>query len=330
MEQELEIPSALLAPPKRDVISLGKAQLGFMNLFALPLFQGVADIIPSMKYTVDELDINKAIFEQSIRDAQAREEPQGRRLVADGTFSPRTMTLVPGAENNSSPPTQAAPVLTPAALTDGEKSAEKEFTVSPTNPASQPANVPTLAEEYKEMNGTVTPFDAVAEFSSGDPFNAHRYRLDSFGDGKPMPTGKQRCSETTDGSNSVPYSAGDWASQVTSATTGKMPLSPSTQGTSIVSRDSLERPSSVPRPVSAPGPGEPSQPTTALPPAAEADVIVEVPRDDDSTSNGSIGKAEGKSLKKRPSRFRMNAITGIFRRNRTGTSPVASAADAIG
>jgi hypothetical protein len=332
MEQELEIPSSLLSPPRRDMVSLSKSQLGFMNLFAIPLFQGVADIMPSMKYTVDELDINKALFEQGIRDEQAKEEPQGRRAVADGTFSPRTMTpIVPGTENNSKSTPQAPPVITPEALTDGERPAEKEFGSPPACPATKPAHVPVMAEEYKEMNGGTNSFDAVVDFAASDPFNTHRYRLDSFGDVKAMPPGKQRCSETTDGSNSVPYSAGDWASQVTSATTGKMPLSPSTQGTSIVSRDSLERPSSVPRPGSASGLvglGEPSRPTVALAPL-DADVITEAPRDDDSTSNGSMGKAEGKALKKRPSRFRMEALAGIFRRNRTATGPVASATDAV-
>src|SRR5690606_4212000 len=101
------------------------------------------------------------------------------------------------------------------------------------------------AVSHRDANGVASTFDPVADFAASDPFNM-RYRLDSYDHGTSLSIGKQRCSETTDGSNSAPYS-GDWTSQATSATTGKMPLSPSTQGTSIGSRDSLERPASKAR-----------------------------------------------------------------------------------
>lgn len=55
MEGELQIQSSLMAPPKQDIASLAKSQLGFMNLFAIPLFQGVADIMPAMRHTVEKL-----------------------------------------------------------------------------------------------------------------------------------------------------------------------------------------------------------------------------------------------------------------------------------
>ncbi|KOS18613.1 hypothetical protein ESCO_000719 [Escovopsis weberi] len=63
MEDELEITSSLMAPPKKDFLSLANAQLGFMNLFAIPLFQGVADVMPGMLYAVEQLKTNKLAFE---------------------------------------------------------------------------------------------------------------------------------------------------------------------------------------------------------------------------------------------------------------------------
>lgn len=90
--------------------------------------------------------------------------------------------------------------------------------------------------DAKPVNGIVTTFDSVADFAQSDPFS-----VAASDSSNPS---KQRCSETTEGS-SAPYT-GDCASQATSATTGRMPLSPSTQGTSIVSRDSLDRPNSLP------------------------------------------------------------------------------------
>ncbi|KAI9849682.1 MAG: 3',5'-cyclic-nucleotide phosphodiesterase [Sclerophora amabilis] len=67
MENDLEIPSALFAPPIQDsVVELGKSQIGFMNLFALPLFQGVTDILPAMKFSVDQMQANKKAWEIKI------------------------------------------------------------------------------------------------------------------------------------------------------------------------------------------------------------------------------------------------------------------------
>jgi hypothetical protein len=314
MEIELDIPSALLAQPKTDMVSRARGQLGFMNMFAIPLFQGVADIMPPMKYTIDELEINKVMWEKLIQDELAKEEPTRKRLVNDGTFSPRTMSFAVPVERKDTPQSGGT---TPGTLVDGIGQPDKGFSPPPTNPTSKPVHVPNLSDDYKEVNGMVASFEAVADFAASDPFNLH-HRMDSV-ENRPMPSGKQRCSETTDGSNSGPYS-GDWASQATSATTGKMPLSPSTQGTSIVSRESMDRPSSVPHTTI-------SIPEVKL---SQETRIESHPLEDEMSngSNGSIGKADGKLLKKKPSRFRMNAFP-FFRRHK-GSSPPMPAADTSG
>src|SRR6201995_664470 len=91
MEQDLGIPSALFAAPVREIIELGKSQLGFMNMFALPLFQGVTDVMPGMEVCVDELNRNKARWEQKIAEEQsrARLDSVDSRMM-DGMFSPRS------------------------------------------------------------------------------------------------------------------------------------------------------------------------------------------------------------------------------------------------
>lgn len=73
MEDELEIRSSLMAAPKKDILSLSNAQLGFMNMFAIPLFQGVAEIMPGMEYTVGELHANIKLFEIKVQEEQAKE-----------------------------------------------------------------------------------------------------------------------------------------------------------------------------------------------------------------------------------------------------------------
>jgi hypothetical protein len=62
------MPSCLFGgPPVRDdIIKLGESQIGFMNIFACPLFEAVTDILPAMRFAVDEILANKAVWERKI------------------------------------------------------------------------------------------------------------------------------------------------------------------------------------------------------------------------------------------------------------------------
>ncbi|KAK8089994.1 hypothetical protein PG997_004955 [Apiospora hydei] len=279
MENQIGIASSLISEPKKDFLSLAKAQLGFMNMFAIPLFQGVADLLPSMQYTVDELEGNKTLFETAIEDLPEMEEDRKKRL--QGTLSPRSMSIAIAPQDSRD--SSSGKTLGPAHHPNDRHSGMRESDIV----------------EYEELNGISGHYHSAEDFVAGDPFSLHDTEHHV---GR---RGKQRCSETTEGSNSVPYSSGDWASQATSATTGKMPLSPSTQGTSIISQESLERPPDVQAANMASSDGN----YLAPPMASEEDL-----------SNGSGGAKDDKSLKKRPSRFRMNALN-LFRRNKGSNSP---------
>jgi 3',5'-cyclic-nucleotide phosphodiesterase len=92
MEEDLGIPSTLYAPPIRDdLVELGKSQIGFMNLFALPLFQGVTDVLPAMQFTVDELHSNKTIWEGKLQEENdGTRMSRGKLINNDGVLSPRS------------------------------------------------------------------------------------------------------------------------------------------------------------------------------------------------------------------------------------------------
>lgn len=318
MEAQLDIKSSLMAQPTKDIVALFRSQLGFMNMFAIPLFQEVANVMPAMQYCVDELEINKALFERGIASELAKRTPEfdGGR---DGTFSPRSMSV-------------AVPIATPErkdALSNSngtsmESMTQSRGTSSPRTPQytsdsdgpmpGRPQLVD-LGAMYRQTSGVDSQFNSVADFAASDPFNLHGSR--SF-----TPT-KQRASETTDGSTSVP-SGIDWASQATSATTGKMPLSPSTQGTSV-SRDSMDRPSSVPAVSSSTH--EPdsliknmSHSLGTLPMPGEEDMSVS-PGGPANGNAGNKSPPEGRGLKKKTSRFRMNALT-FFRRHLSPGPPL--------
>lgn len=335
METELQIPSSLMAPPKQDLASLAKAQLSFMNLFAIPLFQGVADLMPAMRYTVDELEINKNLFEAKVEEERKKnmrnDDPVRRRLLKEGTFSPRTMSYAVGMEEEDAssvkgkkPELRGANTfeteVIPASLVDGQLRDEEALDPQPRQPMTQPPRIPNINDEYKEVNGNVSHSDGAKPFLNMDPFNTPSQGAASITDSVAPVHRQQRCSETTEGSASAGL-AGDWVSQATSTATGKMPMSPSTKGTSIVSKESLERPNSAPGP----------ETTDRLVPGQPMSKNISASDQSTPTSTGSLGKADGKALRKKSSRFRMRDFKDFpfFRRHKTA-SPPCQATNSVG
>ncbi|KAJ2905928.1 putative 3,5-cyclic-nucleotide phosphodiesterase 2 [Zalerion maritima] len=295
MEDELSITSSLYAPLKKDPVSLYQSQIGFMNIFAIPLFQGVADIMPTLKYTVDELDINKALFEDKIA---AAELPRRGRFSQEA-FSPRTMSLVASDD-------MAVKVSDQRALKNS--SSTEDATDSSSGPTTNSFETPrgtVPRDDASDANG-VSTFDAVNKFAESDPFGCN--------DPHPLASDKQRCSETTEGSSSAPY-CGDWASQATSATTGKMPQSPSTQGTSIVSRDSLDPPNSVLVTTVI----SPENQLLPEPQLVESRSVVD---DESNASTNDLPSPQPRRLvKKKSSIFKINALN-FFRKHKSPSPPV--------
>lgn len=74
METELVIDTTLFAPPNRAIIPLGRSQTGFINTYGIPLFQGVADIMPAMAFCIKELNNNMACWVHKISVEETRIE----------------------------------------------------------------------------------------------------------------------------------------------------------------------------------------------------------------------------------------------------------------
>ncbi|KAL6832680.1 hypothetical protein V8C40DRAFT_262546 [Trichoderma camerunense] len=298
MEDELEIKSSLMSPPKKDILSLANAQIGFMNMFAIPLFQGVAEIMPGMEYAVKELHINKKFFEEKVKEEQVK----AAEAASENVRHRRTRSYP--IENDS-------------------EMKNIEISPAPSPSTAKSGHDPHTPVEHPDVNGMAFGVPSSFDAADGDPFTCHR--PDDSIEGKLVST-KQRTSETTEGSLSAGYPA-DWASQAASTATGKMTLSPSTQGTSIVSNESGERTLSVPAfnmsPLSLKG--SPTSPRREREREREREMAQ---GDEDSHLGGSIGRAEGKALKKRPSRFRMKDFP-FFKRSK-GSSPPFPTADTSG
>lgn len=79
-------------PDLGNVTKLANSQIGFMNFFGLPLFEGVADVLPDLQYAVDEIAKNKAVWETRIEQEKRKEEMRAEKhqYRTEGAQSPRS------------------------------------------------------------------------------------------------------------------------------------------------------------------------------------------------------------------------------------------------
>lgn len=105
MEQELQIASCLFGgPPVRDdLIKLGESQIGFMNIFARPLFEAVADILPAMRFAVEEIFTNKATWDEKMDTEREKRKRKKNPKLALGLF-PNSFSADPTPSPFSGPP----------------------------------------------------------------------------------------------------------------------------------------------------------------------------------------------------------------------------------
>lgn len=370
MEQDLGIPSALYAVPVREIIELGKSQISFMNMFAIPLFQGVTDVMPGMAFCVDELNTNKAAWEEKIAEEQLKaRQDSDDSLMKDGMFSPRTMSVANSSDASHQKLSNATslspdadlrkallskPLLsTNGVLGEGQHHQSlPELSTSPVSFKEESANS-SRSEISSDSRRSTKPSQLQLSFATASAPGLHDHPGKGLPNGEAHVNGfsvmpslvtdavvvdpptsheptksrgsdKQRSSEGTEGSNSA---IGDWTSQATSATTGKMPLSPSTQGTSIMSdSDSLGKEAAqvlTPTGKSKYTTGGPCSSTSpSLSPResrdkSEGSTIEGEEVKDKDEHKGITVMEKAKTLKKKPSRFRMN----FWKRNKSASPP---------
>jgi len=53
-------------PVKEDVIKMGGSQIGFMKLFAIPLFSGITEVLSGMSFGIQSINKNRAIWEERV------------------------------------------------------------------------------------------------------------------------------------------------------------------------------------------------------------------------------------------------------------------------
>ena len=63
-------------PDLDDLVKLGNSQIGFMNIFAGPLFDSMSHILPDMDFTIMQINHNKDLWQQTIDAEKKRIEQQ--------------------------------------------------------------------------------------------------------------------------------------------------------------------------------------------------------------------------------------------------------------
>ncbi|KAF8847063.1 HD-domain/PDEase-like protein [Acephala macrosclerotiorum] len=378
MEQDLGIPSALFAAPVREVIELGKSQINFMNMFAIPLFQGVTDVMPGMAFTVDELNSNKSAWEGKIAEEQAKARQDSEdSLMKDGMFSPRTMSVA-NPSDASHQKLSNATSLSPD-FSDLRKALLSKPSLTPTNgvldeaephhgtlpeistsPVSLTDESGSASEGSENSKRTVKPSQLQLSFATasapglldhpsqdnqvllnGTHINGFSVQPSLVTDAVVVdpPTPLEPKSQSPEGKRTECSSEGteNGSSSATSATTGKMPLSPSTKGTSIMSdSESLSKdafqvltPTASPNRTSTPNRLTRSSPCPSSSPTPSPRESRYRDKGECSSAVGEDGKEKEenkgmmvidrvKTLKKKPSRFRMN----FWKRSKSSSPPM--------
>ena len=107
MEKEVGMETALFGGPPEigNIYKLATGQIGFMSIFALPLFEGVSDLLPTLQFTADHIRRNQAQWQQHAND-ELRKQGLPIEERAEITVSPRSHSPARTAEADS---TEKAP-----------------------------------------------------------------------------------------------------------------------------------------------------------------------------------------------------------------------------
>lgn len=221
MEDRIKIPSTLFAPPARDIISLGKNQTGFMSFYAIPLFKGVAELMPTTSFCVAEIELNHRKWTQKMEAERARatgEQPRDREGSDDSV------------DNNNNPPAaeSSAAGAARSALSGGPSGGSGAASGgqsggSATHPDLDSPDVPPTLDRGQQRQSNSRPNSRPVTWDEASA-NSRPATSSSARRAPGMPESGQvvthRRSETTDGSASVPESGG-WEGSARTGDSGK-------------------------------------------------------------------------------------------------------------
>lgn len=105
MEREVGMETALFGGPPElgNIYKLATSQIGFMSIFALPLFEGVSDLLPQLQFTSEHIRSNKTRWQQHANDELRKQGLRIEDSTREAGVSPRSTsparTPVPSSPN---------------------------------------------------------------------------------------------------------------------------------------------------------------------------------------------------------------------------------------
>ena len=94
MERQIGMETTLFGGPPEigNILKLANGQIGFMTIFAHPLFEAVTDIMPGMRFATDEISKNKTIWSTKAEQEKRRDHLRRETGMDPGLISPRTQS----------------------------------------------------------------------------------------------------------------------------------------------------------------------------------------------------------------------------------------------
>jgi 3',5'-cyclic-nucleotide phosphodiesterase len=97
MENQVGMETTLFGGPPEigNLMKLANGQIGFMGIFAHPLFANVTDVIPAMGFAAAEIINNKTVWMTRIEQEKRRQNFMNGSNFHDGAVSPRSQSPAP-------------------------------------------------------------------------------------------------------------------------------------------------------------------------------------------------------------------------------------------
>lgn len=104
MEREVGMETALFGGPPEigNIYKLATGQIGFMSIFALPLFEGISDLLPPLQFTAEHIRRNQAKW-QELSNEQLKKQGLPAEHRAEITVSPRSSSPAARSTNTEKP-----------------------------------------------------------------------------------------------------------------------------------------------------------------------------------------------------------------------------------
>lgn len=132
MERDIGMETALFGGPPNldDFVKKANGQIGFMNIFALPLFDGVTELLPDMAFAANEIRCNQGMWKRLIDREKAKELPAEERPTEEDIAKKEKAEGYYTMDSSSKPPPESwkEPPVIPQY--DGSKEECGEETIS--------------------------------------------------------------------------------------------------------------------------------------------------------------------------------------------------------